>query len=279
MKGNFDIDNKTIRQLIDSYFEATISEEDTLRLLDVALKMEDIDVVSPEDERMLSDLRLFVAINSIPAPECTEMPDGLASRLDNHISRLDDNRRKRLWIRIRKATAVAAAIAGIAVCAIGFMKPTQIDSIASADSLSILPELNLSIPEENAAQLAETVAGTESPASPKVIPSSPAPKTAKSVLSAKASISDSNPHKIEIPGLDEITKINLPAIQVNPAIAMADFNPMSKLVSPLTTVSSSIDCVYESLSMVQKALSGVKTTLGEASDEVMAATSVTLRSI
>jgi len=258
--------NDYIQQLIDRFFEGTISGEETKKLLQAADKILDDGLLC--DNRIILDLRMIKALHS---PEVVAsagvVPDNLEEKLDRHISTL--YRRRPLHLR-RWIAACSAAATIAAVLTIGFLPDrSRSDSkFSEADSSELLPELSLSVPESRQiAQVGTAPDATEKipETKPSVIPSSPAGKV-MTQTSGKASVE-------KMAKLTEkISEINIdPTIiaaidDVKPIIASATVNPSVIFAQPMSTVSQTIDNVYTSFEIVAKALSVNNSTLDVAAD-------------
>lgn len=256
-----------IKKLIDSYFDGSISPPDTLRLLEAADKCSETD----GDSSMFADLRMIKALHS-PGMAMAEapVPEGLEERLENHISSLA--RKPRARFRWLAACSAAAAVA--AIVSIGFRMQTASDQPAdlTADSVSAMPRLSLSIPEQSP----DNATAQHSPASatvssPRILKASPKP-VAKTYSAASVPAIDPPSLPISLseslPVFDLTPALSLTIDDVRPVIASALIDPGDILAQPISTISQSIDNVYVSLEIVAKALSGSESTLDDAAERL-----------
>lgn len=275
------MDNRSyeiIKRLTDKFFQGTISPEETDCILDMASHIPESEL--EKDSELCRDLRLISGLHALkPSAICDNIPDGLESRLDSHISLLARNQRRSLWKRISAASA--AAVVAAAILTVGFSinhQPTD-NALAMVDTVALLPELTLSVPDERPAE-EETPRNIAALPNPAVVenvnPSStspsktPTPKPIRPTMN-KMAVSAAIPESdlsIITSAIACLPSTAAAVQEIKPILASAVVDPYDVLAQPLSTFSQAIDIVMESCKTVEKGFSEAGKTLENADDKI-----------
>lgn len=273
-----DIDR--LRFLADGYLDASLSDTENAELMDFVKSDLSASKEIPAD--LLLDLRMIASLNGgIDILPTAAVPDGLAQRLDNHISSLAKaSRRKLIWRRI-VASASAAAVLLFAVT-FGVYRNHEPSSVADADT-SLIPELNLAIPELNLSnpqpeQIAqsEPTPHVEAPTKSESHVTVHKPAPLKTQLSSAANVTAAVNTSA---GVKSMAEVQESISEIMPTVSSAIVIPDKVTVHPLSVVSQAFDNIYHSIEIVSKAFSATNSDIDNSLNRIAQASDVTFHSI
>lgn len=152
MGNRQNIQTEKLRHLVDAYFNATLTEEESRILTDFILKSDSGSDYLTGDEFLDEEIRIIRTLHAFSVTELESItPKSLESDLDRHISKLARAARFR-FRKIYAAVSAAAAVVLIVIAGINYNTFLHSDSSSVADSLLNLPELTLSVPESRDAE-------------------------------------------------------------------------------------------------------------------------------
>lgn len=282
-----------VKLLLNKYFEAIISPDEMVRLETLAAKVSSGEISYP-DKKLENDLMLINSLCGFADATLTSVadyaPSGLEERLDNHISTLaKDSRRRRTRVILTRIMKYSAASAVIGLMGVGgYFHLSHQDSFSYPNEL--VADMRLSGEKE-------TVASETIPPLVSVIPSP------DDTQATPAAISDSRPlatgtlnHVISKHGprknatksenitivsatqetyLAQVNEalnpippfttdafiISEEAFRVMPIGITAYVETSEILIQPFFTLHQSVNDIYDTVDKVSEAFSGVSTAL------------------
>lgn len=264
-----DINQNTVRQLTEKFFNASISDREMSLLSECARNLTgDNPSVMITDRQLLDDLK-FIALLDRHSDAALQLiadttPAGLRTRLDNHISGLArSSRRHTILTRILPAAAAAAVVLIFLTTGIIINSDkTATDSlppVAKADT-----EATANNPAEETDSRKETTSIPES-----LFPKECHSPEASSIAQVKNPVPSPGLNQdnqqgsgtMAIPADLKLPSIPDPLLDIKPMITSITIDPSALMIQPLSTLSQTVCNVYESVDIVSSAFADIAETI------------------
>lgn len=306
---NMMTDNNTlqihdVRKMLGQYFDATISPTDMAKLKTIAGRLASGLFACPDDS-VRNDLMLIYSLSEFASESLStvadRIPDSLEDRLNNHISMLAaETRRKRRKKFIAGMTAFSAAASVIALMGVvGFKylshndlpSPTEsrilIADVSLSEKTDPIPSIKSSSTEENPLLPTAASAFTDAPIKSAAAPAAKSKNTRRKSSKKTSGTPENNLPEEPVsqkdvflaeanealnpvpPFAKDAYSVSEEAFRVVPSGVTAYVETTHILVQPLSTLSQSIYNIYESMEVVSEALSALPTAFDAVSSSLL----------
>lgn len=281
-------DIKNLGILIEKYFSAQISPQETLILSETASEiLQNPGNLSLSHPKLLADLAVIRGLEDYLSVQregdSINIPDGLESMLNRHISSLArKDRAKAFRRRILHMASCAAAIALFATVGFRYLGEEKLSDVPSrsqqteiAASLDNHPDSSGTITIPPITDVTKKI--SESATLAKASSHQPS-RHAASVVSSGSDLKMREKHSEMLPEaiLSTAASIKIPDFPVmitdiSPMIAAASIDPAKIMIQPLTTFGQTVFNVCETADIISDAFSGISQTLAMVSETISSA--------